>query len=51
MGVKRQQSSGDQKDVFDEALKASLRHDAPGDGGTRSGAHEEPQASTVWEQQ
>ena len=51
MGVKRQQGGGDQKDLFDEALKASLRHGAPGDGGTRSGACEEPQASTAWEQQ
>lgn len=51
MGVKRQQGGGDQKDLFDEALQASLRHGATGDGGTGTGAHEEPQASTVWEQQ
>ena len=51
MGVKRQQGSGDQKDLFDEALKASLRHGATGEGGTRSGACAEPQASTAWEQQ
>ena len=51
MGVKRQQGGGDQKDLFDEALTASLRHGAPGDGGTRPGACEEPQASTAWEQQ
>lgn len=28
MDVKKQQGSGDQMDLFDEALKASLRHDA-----------------------
>ena len=47
MGVKRQQGGGDQKDLFDEALKASLRHGATGEGGTQSGAGEEPQAPTV----
>ena len=51
MGVKRQQGSGDQKDLFDEALQASLRLGATGDGGTRSGACAESQASTAWEQQ
>ena len=51
MGVKRQQGSADQKDLFDEALQASLRHDAAGEGGTRSGAHAEPQAFTAWERQ
>ena len=51
MSVKRQQGNGDQKDLFDEALKASLRHGATGDGGTGSGACAEPQASTAWEQQ
>jgi len=51
MGVKRQQGSGDQKDLLDEALKASLRQDATGDGGTAAGAHEVPQAPTAWEQQ
>jgi hypothetical protein len=30
MGVERQQGSGKQQDFFDEALKASLRHDDPG---------------------
>ena len=51
MGVTRQQGGGDQRDLFDEALKASLRHGATGDGGTRSGACEEPQAPTAWTQQ
>jgi hypothetical protein len=31
MGVKRQQGSGDQKDLFDQALQASLRLGATGD--------------------
>lgn len=50
MGVKRQQGSGDQLDLFDEALKAELRHGASGNGGTGAGACEERQASTAWEQ-
>ncbi len=48
MGVKRQQGSGDQMDLFDEALKASLRHGVTGEGGT--GTREERQASTAWGQ-
>ena len=51
MGVKRQQGSADQKDLFDEALQASLRLGATGDGGTGAGACAEPQASTAWERQ
>jgi hypothetical protein len=51
MGVKRRQGSNDQKDLFDEDLKAQLRHGATGDGGTGTGAVEEPQAATAWEQQ
>jgi RNA-directed DNA polymerase len=51
MGVKRQQGSGDQKDLFDEVLKASLRHSDTGDGGTGAGASVEPQAATVSERQ
>ena len=47
MGVKRQQGSGDQKDLFDEALMASLRHDRTGDGGTEPGLGVEPQSSTA----
>src|SRR5580700_7414337 len=48
MGVKRQQGGGDQRDLFDEALKASLRHGATGEGGTGTGANEERQAHTAW---
>lgn len=51
MGMKRQQGSTDQLDLFDEARQASLRHGATGDGGTGTGAFEEPQASTAWERQ
>ena len=50
MGVKRQQGRGDQKDLFDEALKASLRHGVPGEGGTGTGTREERQAPTAWSQ-
>jgi RNA-directed DNA polymerase len=51
MGVKRQQGSGDQKDLFDQALQASLRLGATGEGGTGPGARAEPQALAAWEQQ
>lgn len=49
MTVKRQQGSGDQMDLFDEALKASLRHGIPSKGGTRAEMREESQAVTAWE--
>src|SRR6266446_7955019 len=51
MGVKRQQGDGDQKDLFDQALQASLRLGATGEGGTGPGARAEPQALAVFEQQ
>ena len=51
MGVKRQQGGGDQQDLFDQALRASLRHGATGEGGTGPGARAEPQALAVFEQQ
>jgi RNA-directed DNA polymerase len=51
MGVKRQQGSGDQQDLFDQALQASLRLGATGEGGTGPGACAEPQARAAWEQQ
>jgi RNA-directed DNA polymerase len=50
MGVKRRQGSGNQMDLFDEALKASLRHGATGEGGTGTGAIEEQQAPTAGSQ-
>jgi RNA-directed DNA polymerase len=51
MSVKRQQGGGDQQDLFDQALAATLRLGATGEGGTGSGACAEPQALTAWEQQ
>ena len=51
MSVKRRQGSGDQMDLFDQALLASLRHGAAGEGGTGPGACAEPQALTAFEQQ
>jgi RNA-directed DNA polymerase len=49
MTVKRQQGSGDQMDLFDEALKAQLCHGISSKGGTGAGTREEPQAVTAWE--
>ncbi len=49
MDVKRQQGGADQRDLLDEALKAALRHDATGEGGTGPGAAEKPQASAAWD--
>jgi RNA-directed DNA polymerase len=51
MSVKRRQGSGDQLDLFDQALQASLRHGATGEGGTGPGACAAPQALAVFEQQ
>jgi RNA-directed DNA polymerase len=48
MGVERQQGSAKQLDLFDEALKASLRHDVTGKGGTGAGTSEERQTPTAW---
>ena len=47
MDVKRQQGGTDQGDLFDEALKAALRHGVSGEGGTEPATAEEPQALTV----
>jgi RNA-directed DNA polymerase len=48
MGVERQQGSGKQLDLFDEVLKASLRHGVSGKGGTCAGTTEEQQSPTAW---
>jgi RNA-directed DNA polymerase len=48
MGVKRQQGNGDQRDLFDEALKAALRHGVSGEGGTGAGTLVEQQAPAAW---
>jgi hypothetical protein len=51
MSVKRRQGSGDRKDLFDQALLASLHHGATGEGASGPGACAEPQALTAFEQQ
>ncbi len=51
MSVERQQGRDYQLDLFDEALLKALRHGASGDGGTGTGAREEPQALTASAQQ
>jgi RNA-directed DNA polymerase len=51
MRVKRQQGSADQGDLFDEALRAALRHDVKGEGGTGPETHEAPQARAAWDQE
>ncbi len=51
MSVEQQQSRDYQRDLFDEALLKALRHGAPGDGGTGTGAREERQALTALAQQ
>ena len=51
MGVKRRQGSGDQLDLFDQALQAALRLGATGEGGTGPGACAEPQALAAFKQQ
>jgi RNA-directed DNA polymerase len=48
MGVERQQGSAKQRDLFDEALKASLRHGVTGKGGTGAGTNEERQSLAAW---
>jgi hypothetical protein len=48
LGVERQQGSGKQLHLFDEALKASLRHDVTGKGGTGAGTSEERQIPPAW---
>ncbi len=50
MGRKRQQGTLDQLDLF-EVRRADVRHGATGESGTGSGALEESQASTAWDQQ
>ncbi len=51
MDVKRQQGSVDQGDLFDEALKAALRHGVNGEGGTGPKTPEELQTSTAGHQE
>jgi RNA-directed DNA polymerase len=49
MTAARQQGSGEQLDLFDEALKATLRHDGPGLGRSEARPGEERQAGTAWQ--
>ena len=51
MTAARQQGSGEQLDLFDEALKATLRHGGPSLGRSEARAHEERQADTAWQRQ
>jgi RNA-directed DNA polymerase len=51
MTAARQQGSGEQPDLFDEALKATLRHDGPSLGRSEARAREEPQADTAWQKE
>lgn len=48
MGVERQQGSEKQLDLFDEALKAPLRHGVSGKGGTGAETLEAQQTPTAW---
>ena len=50
MNAKLQQSNKDQMDLFDEALKASLRHGMIGEGGTGADRREERQTFTAWDE-
>ena len=49
MTAARQQGIGGQLDVFDEALKATMRHGNPGPGRSAARRHEERQADTAWQ--
>jgi hypothetical protein len=47
MTAARQQGSGEQLDLFDEALKATLRHGGPGPGRSEARPCAERQADTA----
>jgi RNA-directed DNA polymerase len=49
MTAARQQGTGEQLDLFDEALKATMRHGTPGPGRSEARGHEERQADTAWQ--
>src|SRR5271169_2692126 len=49
MTAARQQGTGEQLDLFDEALKATMRHGNPGPGRSEARGHEERQADTAWQ--
>jgi RNA-directed DNA polymerase len=48
MTAARQQGTGEQLDLFDEVLKATVRHGEAGPGGSGARAREERQADTAW---
>jgi hypothetical protein len=48
MKAVRRQGIGEQLDLFDEALKATMRHGNPGLGGPEARLREERQADTAW---
>ena len=49
MTAARQQGTGEQLDLFDEALKATMRHGTRGPGRPEARGHEERQADTAWQ--
>jgi RNA-directed DNA polymerase len=51
MTAARQQGTGEQLDLFDEALKATVCHDGLGLGGSEARPREERQADTAWQRE
>ena len=51
MTAVRQQGSGAQLDLFDEALKATMRHGEPGLGRSEARPREERQTDTAWQRE
>ena len=51
MTAARQQGTGEQLDLFDEVLKATVRHGGPGPGGSGARACAEQQADTAWQRE
>jgi len=51
MRAERQQGIGEQLDLFDEALKATMRHGDPGLGRSEARPREEPQTDTAWQRE
>jgi RNA-directed DNA polymerase len=51
MTAARQQGTGEQLDLFDEAQKATVRRGEPGLGGSEARPPAEPQADTAWQRE
>jgi hypothetical protein len=51
MTAVRQQGIGEQLDLFDEALKATMCHGGPSPGRAEARAREEQQADTAWQRE